>query len=204
MHTNELRVQPVGVLQTNCYVLPLSDTRCVVFDPGAEPDKLQDLIGGLDVAAILLTHAHSDHIGAVNDIKRVSDAPVYLHPADLSLATSIRIDYEIADGESIRVDDVAITAIHTPGHTAGMISFLLPDNQAIVGDTLFEGGPGKTWSAEDFRTTVETLRLILEWPDEMVCYPGHGPSFRLGDLRARIQAFVERGHPADFYGDAEW
>lgn len=204
MHTNELRVQPVGALQTNCYVLPLSDTRCVVFDPGAEPDKLKDLIGGLDVAAILLTHAHSDHVGAVNDIKRVSDAPVYLHPADVSLAPSIRIDYEIADGESIRVDDVAITAIHTPGHTAGMISFLLPDNRAIVGDTLFEGGPGKTWSAEDFRTTVETLRLILEWPDEMVCYPGHGSSFRLGDLRAKIQAFVERGYPADFYGDAEW
>ena len=94
--------------------------------------------------------------------------------------------------------------MHTPGHSDGMISFLLPDNRAIVGDTIFEGGPGRTWSADGFRATLQTLRTILTWPDDTVCYPGHGNAFRLGDLRRRIEAFVERDHPADFYGDAEW
>jgi glyoxylase-like metal-dependent hydrolase (beta-lactamase superfamily II) len=78
------------------------------------------------------------------------------------------------------------------------------DNRAIVGDTIFDGGPGKTWSAAGFRQSCQTLRhVVLAWPDEMVCYPGHGPAFRLGDRRAQIVAFLGKDH-ADFYGDAAW
>jgi glyoxylase-like metal-dependent hydrolase (beta-lactamase superfamily II) len=86
-----------------------------------------------------------------------------------------------------------------------MISFeLLNDSRIIVGDTLFDGGPGRTWSAEQFQTTLKTLReIVLNWPDETTCYPGHGPSFRLGDRRAAIEAFLNKDH-GDFYGDATW
>jgi glyoxylase-like metal-dependent hydrolase (beta-lactamase superfamily II) len=74
----------------------------------------------------------------------------------------------------------------------------------IVGDTIFEGGPGKTWSDADFRTTLDTLRTqILAWPDDTICYPGHGPHFRIGDLRGAIEAFVARDH-GNFHGDATW
>lgn len=200
----DLLSRTLGSLQTNCYVLVLPSNRCLVFDPGAEPDTVQEMIGGRDVAAILLTHAHADHIGAVNDIKRVAGAPVFLHPADAPLATDITIDHELEDGTILEFDDVTIKVLHTPGHTEGMVSFLLPDNRAIVGDTIFEGGPGKTWSADGFRTTLQTLRLVMQWPDDTICYPGHGPSFRLGDIRPRVQEFFDRDRPDDFYGDAEW
>ena len=70
--------------------------------------------------------------------------------------------------------------------------------------TLFDGGPGKTWSAEDFRQTLRTLReVVMLWSDDTVCYPGHGPSFRLGDRRAQIEVFLGRDH-GDFFGDATW
>jgi glyoxylase-like metal-dependent hydrolase (beta-lactamase superfamily II) len=94
--------------------------------------------------------------------------------------------------------------VHTPGHTDGEVSFLLPDNQAIVGDTIFEGGPGRTNNAPDFRTMLSTLHTILQWPDDTMCYPGHGSSFRLGDIRSHVEAFVARDHGDDFHGDAEW
>jgi glyoxylase-like metal-dependent hydrolase (beta-lactamase superfamily II) len=194
----------VGALQANCYVLTLPGNRCLLFDPGAEPDKVQALIDGHDVVAILLTHGHGDHIGAVNDVKRTTDAPAYLHPADASLAKSVTADHDLRDGDTLQLNDVTIRVVHTPGHTPGQVSFLLPDNRVVVGDTIFEGGPGRTWSADDFRTTLQTLRTILEWPDDAVCYPGHGTAFRLGDIRAAVQAFVEHDHPAGFYGDAEW
>jgi glyoxylase-like metal-dependent hydrolase (beta-lactamase superfamily II) len=73
-----------------------------------------------------------------------------------------------------------------------------------VGDTIFAGGPGRTWSAADFQTTLRVLReVILRCPDDTVCYPGHGPEFRLGDKRTAIEAFLARDH-GDFYGDASW
>jgi glyoxylase-like metal-dependent hydrolase (beta-lactamase superfamily II) len=86
-----------------------------------------------------------------------------------------------------------------------MLCFALEnDRRIIVGDTIFEGGPGKTWSPEDFRTSLRTLRdVILAWPDDTICYPGHGPSFRLGDRRAGIEVFLSRDH-GDFFGDATW
>ena len=86
-----------------------------------------------------------------------------------------------------------------------MICFVLEDDaRAIVGDTIFAGGPGRTWSAEDFKTTLRTLRdVVLAWPDDTVCYPGHGPTFRLGDLRPQIKRFIAKDH-GDFHGDATW
>ncbi len=78
------------------------------------------------------------------------------------------------------------------------------DHRIIVGDTIFEGGPGKTWSAAGFARTLQTLgTVVLAWPDETICYPGHGPDFRLGDRRALIETFLAKDHCA-FFGDATW
>ena len=92
-----------------------------------------------------------------------------------------------------------------PGHIPDQICFHLEaDPRVIVGDTLFDGGPGRTWSADAFRQTLDTLRrVVLPWPDDTLCYPGHGPGFRLGDRRAQIEAFLARDH-GDFFGDATW
>jgi glyoxylase-like metal-dependent hydrolase (beta-lactamase superfamily II) len=200
----QLDQAPVGSFQANCYVASTPNNRCLVFDPGAEGNKVQQLINGRDVLAILLTHGHSDHIGAVQEIKRATGAPVYLHANDIARATGVTVDHQLNDGDVLELDGVRVEAVLTPGHTDGEVCFLLPNNVAIVGDTIFEGGPGRTNSAADFRTTLDTLRIILQWPDDTVCYPGHGTSFRLGDIRSRVEAFVARDHDDNFYGDAEW
>jgi glyoxylase-like metal-dependent hydrolase (beta-lactamase superfamily II) len=78
------------------------------------------------------------------------------------------------------------------------------DDRILVGDEIFDGGPGKTWSPEDFQTTLDTLRrVIAAWPDETRCYPGHGGPFCLGDIRGAVEAFVSRDH-GRFSGDATW
>ncbi len=200
----QLDHQALGSWQANCYVLALPDNRCVVFDPGAEFPKVQQLIGERTVDAILLTHGHGDHIGAVQELKRATSALVYLHQNDMARAKGVTVDHAVQDGDMLRFGDVSIEVVHTPGHTDGEVSFLLPDNQAIVGDTIFEGGPGRTNNAPDFRTMLSTLHTILQWPDDTMCYPGHGSSFRLGDIRSRVEAFVARDHGDDFHGDAEW
>jgi glyoxylase-like metal-dependent hydrolase (beta-lactamase superfamily II) len=196
---------PLGSYQANCYILqaPGSD-RCMVIDPGAEAQKVLAQIGQRQVLAILLTHGHVDHIGAVEAVRKATDAPVYIQIADAELLGDIRADEWLNDGDTIDLDHHTLRVFHTPGHTEGQVCFMLDDGRAIVGDTIFEGGPGKTWSAEGFRTTLETLRNVLAWPDDTVCYPGHGSPYRLGDIRPRIEAFLARQHPADFHGNATW
>jgi glyoxylase-like metal-dependent hydrolase (beta-lactamase superfamily II) len=69
---------------------------------------------------------------------------------------------------------------------------------------VFDGGPGRTWTSQQFRQTLTTLReIVLSWPDDTVCYPGHGPAFRLGDRRADIEAFIQKDH-GNFFGNATW
>jgi glyoxylase-like metal-dependent hydrolase (beta-lactamase superfamily II) len=75
---------------------------------------------------------------------------------------------------------------------------------AVVGDMIFDGGPGRTWSIKGFQMTLKTLRhIVLSWSDKTVCYPGHGPSFCLGDKRKAIEAFLNKDH-GSFFGDATW
>jgi hydroxyacylglutathione hydrolase len=200
-----LRSATVGAWRENAYVvIDPATNRSLVIDPGAEPATILGLIGDSTVQAILLTHGHRDHIGAVDAIRDQTHAPVMIHPADVELLGGLHVDDHLDDGTTIALGLHTIRAAHTPGHTAGMISLLLPGERAIVGDTIFAGGPGKTWSADGFRATLATLRTILAWPAATACYPGHGPSFRLADLRAQIEAFVNRSHAPGFYGDAEW
>ncbi len=195
----------VGPLQEHCYVLA-DDTRgeAVVIDPGDEAEQIMELIGKLRVASILLTHAHRDHIGAVVELRAATGARVSIHPADAHMLGAVLPDDFLRDGATLTLDAMELRVVHTPGHTPGMVSFMLDGARAIVGDTLFEGGPGRTWCPDDFRTTLRTLRSVLEWPDDTECFPGHGPSFRLGDIRARIEAFLTHRHAADFFGDASW
>ncbi|HEX6289456.1 MAG TPA: MBL fold metallo-hydrolase [Herpetosiphonaceae bacterium] len=197
---------PVGSYQANCYLLEIPESqRCIVVDPGAEPDKILDQIGRREVAAILLTHGHHDHIGAVEAVRRATGARAAIHPADAELLGALKADESLADGATLSFDGHTLRVFHTPGHTAGQVCFMLDDGRAIVGDTIFEGGPGKTWSAEGFRTTLHTLSsVVLAWPDDTVCYPGHGTPYRLGDIRPQVEAFLARQHPARFHGDATW
>lgn len=202
----ELRTRPVGVARMNTYVLvcPLTH-ESILFDPGAEPQTLLELLEGSKPTAIILTHTHRDHVGALDEMRQRLNVPLLAHPGPHTPGVTINADRWLNDGDSVQVGQYSLHAIHTPGHSQDMLSFAIDgDQRIIVGDTIFDGGPGKTWSPEDFQTTLATLRsIVLAWPDETVCYPGHGPAFRLGERRAAIEAFLSKDH-GSFSGDATW
>jgi len=197
-----LRVRPVGPWQMNAHVLVCPDSKqSVLIDPGAEPRALDAMLDGTLPVAILLTHSHPDHIGALEVMRSRLRVPVMAHPAFAGQT----IDRALFSGDTIAVGKHQLQAYHTPGHTPDQMCIAVEDDDRIfVGDTLFEGGPGKTWTPGDFHATLDTLRrVVLAWPDDTRCYPGHGGPFRLGDIRSAIESFISKNH-GRFYGDATW
>ncbi len=206
MQPMELRTQQVGPWGMNTYVLVCPDSkRSVLIDPGADPDILSDMLAGTTPVAILLTHTHGDHTGALDEMRSRLKVPLLAHPGPHAGGIELDANRWLRHGNVVQVGKHTLRVLHTPGHIGDQICFAIEDDyRIVVGDTIFDGGPGKTWSSEEFQTTLKTLReIVLAWPDATICYPGHGPHFRLGDRRAAIEAFLEKDH-GDFFGDATW
>lgn len=204
MHPIELRQRSVGPWPMNTYALVCPTTRqSVLIDPGADVEVLVEMLDGTTPQAILLTHAHPDHIGVLDEMRARLQVPLLAHAGPHPDNRQITADRELTQGDTVTLGDHIIDVYYTPGHTQDMICFAATGT-IVVGDTLFAGGPGKTGSAADFQTTLRTLRdVVLPWPDDAVCWPGHGSEFRLGEKRAVIEQFLAREH-GDFYGDADW
>jgi glyoxylase-like metal-dependent hydrolase (beta-lactamase superfamily II) len=163
------------------------------------------MLAGSLPQAILITHSHADHIGALKEMRATLNVPVLAHPGFHPAGGPFVADGWLSDHEELIVGEHNLRVRHTPGHTGDQVCFVLErDHRVVVGDTIFAGGPGKTWSPEGFRTTLRTLReVILSWRNETICYPGHGLHFRLGDKRNDIEMFLGRDH-GEFFGDATW
>ena len=207
----ELRTREVGPWPVNTYVLACPvERKSVLIDPGADPETLSELLADTDPVAILLTHSHPDHIGALDQMRARLDVPVMAHSGLHFPDVALNADTWLEDGDIVRIGQCAVRVYHAPGHIGDLVCYALwgddpgSDQRVIVGDTIFEGGPGKTWSVEGFQTSLETLRtVVLDWPDGTVCYPGHGSPFRLGDIRPQVEQFLDKDH-GDFFGDATW
>ena len=114
-------------------------------------------------------------------------------------------DTPLEDGLQIPVGNHNLKVIHTPGHTPGQCCFDLGDGRVVVGDTVFVGGPGRTWSPADFAVTMQTMQeIVFQWPDETEFFPGHGPGGRIGNEKSAFEAFVARGWPDNLEGDVSW
>lgn len=192
----------VGAFQENSYlVVDPSTRRGVLVDPGAEPERLIEMVraSGATLDAIWLTHAHVDHIGAIAPVKRVWNVPVYLHPADRPLfdrgAWQAAIygipfdqpsdpDRDLAEGDQLTVGSLRFDVLHVPGHAPGHVVFVA-DGHMIGGDLLFAGSIGRTdLPLADPDRMIESLERVAALPDETVVYPGHGPTTSIGRERA--------------------
>jgi glyoxylase-like metal-dependent hydrolase (beta-lactamase superfamily II) len=192
----------VGAFQENSYlVLDPASQRAVLVDPGAEPDALIQMIraSGATLEAIWLTHAHIDHIGAIADVKRVWDVPIYLHPADQPLydrgamqAAVYGIPFEqppapdrtLAEGDIVTVGSLDFDVLHVPGHAPGHVAFVR-EGHMVGGDLLFAGSIGRTdLPLANPDHMMESLERVAGLPEETIVYPGHGPTTSIGRERA--------------------
>ena len=194
----------LGPWPMNGYIVTDEESgKCIIIDPGADAEVILNAVKDLQVERILLTHGHMDHVGALDEVKDALNVPVHIHPED---AATFDLPYDVAliDGEAIALGGTKLRVIHTPGHTDGQCCFII-DHRVVVGDTIFVGGPGKTWSPEGFATTMETMeKIVFAWSDETEFNPGHGPSGTIGKERSVFEAFLARGWPEDLQGDITW
>lgn len=181
-----------------------SSSSCVAIDPGSGAPELVRAVEveGLTLEAILLTHAHLDHIEGVSDVRAFAPAiPIWLHPADLGLYRGVQQQaamfglratpqpdptHEIVPGEAISFGSSHFEVRFTPGHAPGHVVFVSPDHDlAVVGDVVFQGSIGRTdLPGGDYRTLMASIRdEILTLPDSTVLYPGHGPPTSVGAER---------------------
>lgn len=184
---------PVGELETNCYII-YDDTAAVVIDPGAEAGNILRRLDGRRLCAILLTHGHFDHIGAAAELKNSTAAPVYIHEADeemiydpqksLSFMTGACIepfkpDFYVNDGDVISFGDITFKVLHTPGHSCGGVCYAI-ENAVFGGDLIFRCSIGR-YDYGSFTDEIASVKRVLsEFSDSTVIYPGHGPSTTVG------------------------
>ena len=186
---------PLGSYQTNCYIVCDSEaTGCAVIDPGYDaPAILAKVAGlGLTVDAVLLTHGHFDHVGAVEEIvektgcklwmkesdwsQRISPMTAYFYPLANCDFTEVQFCEE---GEVIQAGSLTFTVMTTPGHTWGSVCYLCGD-ALFSGDTLFAGSCGRTdLPGGDWATITQSLHRLKEIEANLRVFPGHGPSSTL-------------------------
>jgi hydroxyacylglutathione hydrolase len=194
----------VGQYQTNSYVLFCGTTHSLIVDPGDDVGTLLSAIAGTELAAILLTHGHPDHTGALVELHRATDAPIGVHPRDANLLP-IPPQIVLQDGTSVRFGVCRVPVHHLPGHTAGSVAFELAQNPWLVGDTLFPGGPGHTDSPAQFAQLIQTLwERVFVLPPHTRLLPGHGPPTTVGREFEPFHAFLRHGWSEDAYGDIRW
>ena len=186
-------------VDNNVWVLGDND-ECVVIDAAHDARPILDAVGGRRVTAILLTHGHDDHIGAVGELSKATGAPAYLHPQDRMLWDRVHAfapDRDLAAGDVIEVAGTQLRVLHTPGHAPGACCFHVPALDVVfTGDTLFHGGPGATGrSFSDFPTIVESIRRsLLTLPAETVVHTGHGDDTTIGAEAGHLDEWLARGH----------
>lgn len=192
----------VGPYDNGCYVVACSRTeQAVVIDAAAEAARILGACAGLDVAAILTTHGHLDHISAVDPVKAVLGVPFLMNPADTEIAGR-EPDAPLAANQEHVIGDFALHTLHTPGHTPGSMCFVFEPSEPgevhviFSGDTLFPGGPGATrWEYSSFGQIMDSLeqRVFPRLPDETVVHPGHGEDTTIGAERPHLAEWRARG-----------
>src|ERR1035438_1355832 len=200
-----LETFPVGMLHCNCSVFGDESTgEALVIDPGDEIERVMAVVRrhGLRVTAIVVTHAHIDHVGGAKKLRDLTGAPVHMNANDAELYGTLAmqaawigmtkppeqgpIDVALKDGDTLTVGSTTGTVLHTPGHTQGSVSLYFSATERLfAGDTLFQGSIGRTdLPGGDSRMIFRSIKnKLLVLPDETIVIPGHGDLTTIGDER---------------------
>lgn len=192
----EYKQIPLGPIQTNCYLIWNDNKNCLVIDPGANGEKLIEKIKMLELnpIAILLTHAHFDHIGAVDTVRNKYNIPVYLHSKEETWLTDPKLngsdafhlpspvvakpaEYYLDENPKMIIGDFSFKVLETPGHSPGGVTFYFEKEKvAFVGDALFYESIGRTdLIGGNQRTLLNSIHdKLLTLPEETVVLSGHG------------------------------
>ena len=193
----------VGMLQTNCYIANCTETReAIIIDPGfgsaleAEEGFTHLNWNGLKLKFIVNTHGHPDHSCGNATIKKTFNVPICIHEADAYMlgetgkttaryfgfnCTSPPADILLHEGDSVKFGKTNLKVLHSPGHSNGSI-ILIGENETYTGDTLFSGSIGRTDFPASSNSAMQlSLKKLLQLPDNLMVYPGHGPASTMGE-----------------------
>ena len=194
----------VGDYGNNCYIIvdPRTGSSAIIDAP-AEARRIIEAAAGTQPAAIIVTHRHSDHWGALAEVAAATGAVVTAHPDDAE-ALPVPAGRLVSDGDTVQVGTLPLQVLHTPGHTAGSICIAIGEH-VFTGDTLFPGGPGRSESADALARTIECItRKLYALPPETAVHPGHGAGTTIGDSMKEYAVFASKAHSADLHGDVLW
>ncbi|HZD60067.1 MAG TPA: MBL fold metallo-hydrolase [Anaerolineae bacterium] len=193
----------VGDLDTNCYIIASEyANEAIVIDPAGNAGVILDTIAAksLDVKYILLTHGHWDHFGVAGILAEKTGAKIGIHKDDLEMLgnpmlsmgfmagedenETIKADFELTDGQVLKIGDMDVKIIHTPGHTRGGVTIQIGDS-LFTGDLIFYRSIGRTdLAGGSYESLLKSVReKIFTYPDQVKIYPGHGPSTSVGEER---------------------
>jgi glyoxylase-like metal-dependent hydrolase (beta-lactamase superfamily II) len=212
----DVRMFTVGPVQENCYIVrvPESD-RAVIVDPGDEADRLLEAISALGITtveAILLTHTHFDHVGAVAPVARATGAPVWCPELETEVLANINdymripgfgpfesydADHTVTGGETLELAGLSFEVSFVPGHSPGHVAYAVTDEPAVFsGDVLFQGSVGRVdLPGGDWPTLLRSIESLLDaYPAETTVYPGHMGITTLGHERETNPFLRELAH----------
>jgi len=199
-------ILPVGILQCNCSIFGDEASReAIVIDPGDDVEEIVNILNrnGLTVKAIVITHAHIDHVAGAAKLRGLTQAPVYMNERDISLLNMLKaqaawlnvpppeqttVDVPASEGQILKLGPVDFEILDTPGHTEGSISVWIPaENKLIAGDTLFRESIGRTdLPGGNSRKILASIRSkLFALPDDVLVIPGHGDTTTIGHEKQR-------------------
>jgi len=222
-HEGDITIIKVGPLlpySNNAYVVADTASKdALLVDMPADADEGDDKSGasgarviealsdvalrGARVRSIVATHWHPDHWMSYDNIRAATGAPVAVYEHEINVPAE-RIDQKLSDGQEIRCGSARLRVIHTPGHTPGSIS-LLVGRMLLSGDTLFNGGPGRTTAPADLLTEIESIvKKLYVLPGEVQVWPGHGDGTTIAASMQEYAVFAGKTHAGDLCGDVTW
>lgn len=200
-----VKVGPMGPYSNNAYIVRdvAAGASLLVDMPLEEGPLLEAIAAEGGVQQVIATHWHPDHWASYDAVRAATGAPVLVGAVEVRIPAE-RIDGRLEHGAEVKVGSIRVGVLHTPGHTPGSIS-LRVGRAVLSGDTLFDGGPGRTFAAGDAETIVASIEArLLPLPPETVVMPGHGRNTTIEHSRRGVAAYRRSPKPAGYFGDVEW